>query len=270
MPDTPVIADDAPNERRAGRAKTYKRLVGRALAFAFGVAAYGAFLVTFLYTIGFVADAIVPKTINRGETATIAQALVTDLLLLANFALQHSGMARQPFKRWLIRFVPASIERSTYVLASSLVLILLLWRWQPIPAVIFEVQEPILAGFLRGVSLSGWFIVLLSTFLINHFELFGLQHVWGNLIARKPKLQQFRTPLLYRFVRHPIYLGFIVAFWATPMMTVGHLLFAMMTTAYILVGIRFEERDLTALYGEDYRKYQRQVRRLIPIPRRSE
>ena len=269
MPDRPVIADDTPNDRGTEGAPSEKRVVGRALAFAFGVAAYGAFLVTFLYTIGFMADEIVPKSINRGETGTTAQALIVDLLLLANFALQHSGMARQPFKRWLTRFVPASIERSTYVLASSLVLILLLWRWQPIPAVIFEVQEPIIAGLLRGVSLSGWLIVLLSTFLINHFELFGLQHVWVNLIARKPKAQQFRTPLLYRFVRHPIYFGFIIAFWATPVMTVGHLLFAMMTTVYILVGIRFEERDLTTLYGEDYRKYQRQVRRLIPIPRRS-
>lgn len=269
MPDE-QFADNTRSNNTTRLRERETPLIGRMLIFAFGMVAYGAFLGAFVYAIGFVADATVPKTINSGQAGPVTQALLVDLLLLANFALQHSGMARQPFKRWLISFVPASMERSVYVLIASLVLILLFWRWQPIPAVVFEVHEPVFVWLLRGLSLLGWLIVLLGTFMINHSELFGLQQVYITFAARPFEAPRFKTPFLYRFIRHPIYLGFIIAFWATPLMTVGHLLFAMMTTAYIFVGIFLEERDLTALYGDDYRKYKSQVGKLIPIIRRSE
>lgn len=242
----------------------------RVLTCVFGALAYAVFLCTFLYAICFVADEIVPKTIDHGDIGPGLQALLVDILLLSLFAVQHSGMARQPFKRWLTRFVPASSERSAYVLTASLVLILVFWQWRPISTVIFQVQAPEAAWLLRGVSLLGWFIVLLSTFLINHFELFGLRQVFAHLAARPLEAPRFRTPFLYKLVRHPIYLGFIIAFWATPIMTIGHLLFALATTSYIFVGISLEERDLIALYGDDYKKYKSQVGKLIPIRRRSD
>jgi methanethiol S-methyltransferase len=241
----------------------------RILSLLYGLAAYAVFLGAFLYAIGFVADAIVPKTIDHRDIGPVWQALIIDVLLLSLFAVQHSGMARQPFKRWLARFVPAPIERSTYVLLASLVLILVFWQWRPIPVVIFHVNEPAAASLMRGLSLFGWSIVLLSTFLINHFELFGLRQVFANLATRTLEAPRFRTPFLYKLVRHPIYLGFIIAFWATPVMTFGHLLFACATTAYIFIGIFLEERDLIALYGNEYQQYRSQVGKLVPIRRRS-
>jgi protein-S-isoprenylcysteine O-methyltransferase Ste14 len=234
-------------------------------ALAYGAAAYLVFFGTILYAIGFVTGLVVPKTIDTGPPAPIGESLLINVLLLSVFAVQHSVMARKPFKRWWTRFVPHSIERSTYVLLASLALILVFWQWRPIPEIVWEMREPTLAAALLGVSLFGWFIVFLSTFLINHFELFGLQQVVLNLMGRSPAEPRFKTPLLYRVIRHPIYLGFIIAFWAAPVMTMGHLLFAAVTTAYIFVGILLEERDLIELFGDEYRRYRQRVAMLVPF-----
>jgi protein-S-isoprenylcysteine O-methyltransferase Ste14 len=199
----------------------------------------------------------------------VTEALIVNLLLLSLFAVQHSGMARKPFKRWLTQFMPASVERSVYVLLASLALILLLWQWRPIPAVVWQITNEQVAMTMTALSLAGWLLVLFSTFLINHFELFGLHQVAANLAGRTMPEVRFKTPVLYKFVRHPIYLGFIIAFWATPVMTVGHLLFAAVTTAYIFVGIALEERDLIQLFGEEYKRYRAQVGMLAPFRRKS-
>jgi len=238
--------------------------IGRIAAFLYGVASYLFFFVTFLYTIGFVADLAVPKTIDSGATAGFTEALIINLLLMALFAIQHSVMARPQFKEWWTQYVPKSVERSTYVLLATAALALLLWQWRPMPAVIWQIADPQIAMAVTGLSMIGWLIVLSSTFLINHFELFGLHQVANNLTGRAMPAPRFRTPLFYAFVRHPIYLGFIIAFWAAPTMTVGHLLFAAVTTAYILVGIQFEEHDLIELFGDQYRAYKARVGMLVP------
>jgi protein-S-isoprenylcysteine O-methyltransferase Ste14 len=237
---------------------------GRGFAFLYGATAYVVFFASFLYAIGFVEKLIVPTNIDTGISASTAPALVIDLILMSLFAIQHSVMARPQFKRWWTQFVPASVERSTYVLFASLFLALLLWQWRPMPQIVWHVADPQLAMAITAVSFVGWLIVLTSTFLINHFELFGLHQVANNLAGRPMPAPRFRTPLYYRFVRHPIYLGFIIAFWAAPTMTVGHLLFAAVTTAYIFVGATLEERDLIALFGDDYRRYRQRVAMLVP------
>jgi protein-S-isoprenylcysteine O-methyltransferase Ste14 len=243
--------------------------MGRILAFAYGVAAYVVFLGTILYAIGFVTGFAVPKTIDTGWPGPIGEALIVNILLMSLFAVQHSVMARKPFKQWWTQFVPASIERSTYVLLASLALILLFWQWRPLPTIVWQVSEPTLAMALLGLSLFGWFLVFLSTFLINHFELFGLHQVLLNLAGRAAAEPHFKTPVLYKLIRHPIYLGFIIAFWAAPVMTVGHLLFAAVTTAYIFVGIALEERDLIEMFGDEYKRYRQRVAMLVPLWRRS-
>lgn len=239
-------------------------LVARSCAFLYGIVSYGVFFVSFLYAIGFVENLLVPKTIDSGPASPLVEALIVNLLLMSLFAIQHSVMARKGFKQWWTRFVPPSVERTTYVLLASLVLALLLWQWRPIPAVIWHVAQPQIAMALVALSLVGWLIVLTSTFLINHFELFGLHQVANNLVGRPMPTPRFRTPLYYRFVRHPIYLGFVIAFWAAPTMTAGHLLFAAVTTAYIFVGIWLEERDLVDAFGDEYRRYRRRVGMLVP------
>ena len=243
--------------------------MARLLAFLYGTAAYVLFLGAFLYAVGFVTGLPVPKTIDMGPVVSVTEALIVNLLLMSLFAIQHSVMARKGFKRWWTQFVPPAIERSTYVLFATLALILLLWQWRPIPTIVWQVTDPAAAMALTGLSLFGWVIVLTSTFLINHFELFGLHQVVNNLAGRQMGEMSFKTPLLYRLVRHPIYLGFIIAFWAAPVMTAGHVLFAAVTTAYIFVGIMLEERDLVAQFGDEYRDYREQVGMLLPKPRRG-
>jgi protein-S-isoprenylcysteine O-methyltransferase Ste14 len=231
----------------------------------YGVAVYVFFLATFLYAIAFAGNLWVPKTIDSGAAAGVAESLLVNLGLLAIFALQHSIMARRSFKRWWTKFVPPTVERSTYVLAATLALALLLWQWRPIPEpVIWRVENPIGVQVLWAVFWLGWAILLLATFLINHFELFGLRQVFSYLIGREIPEAEFRTPFIYRYVRHPIYLGFLLGFWAAPVMTAGHLLFAIGATGYILVGIWFEERDLIAQFGDRYRQYRDQVGMLLP------
>ena len=242
--------------------------MARFLAFLYGATAYVIFLGAFLYAIAFVTGLpFVPKTLDTGAAVPFAEAVIVNVLLMLLFALQHSIMARQGFKRWWTRFVPHAIERSTYVLLASLALILLMWQWRPIPAVVWQLADPKLALAVQAISFLGWGIVLLSTFLINHFELFGLQQVVMNLAGHAAAKPHFKTPLLYKLVRHPIYLGFIIAFWAAPVMTYGHLLFAAVTTAYLFVGIALEERDMIALFGDEYRRYRKQVGMLMPFRR---
>lgn len=234
----------------------------------YGAVCYLMFVGTFLYAVAFVAGAPVPRNVDAGgPPAALGAALGVDVLLLTLFAVQHSGMARKGFKAVWTRLVPAPVERSTYVLATNLCLLTLFYFWRPIPRVVWNVETPAIRVGLVAVSVLGWGIVLFGTFLINHFELFGLRQVY--LAARRKDLPapRFRTPLLYRFVRHPIYLGFILAFWATPRMTVGHLVFAAATLGYILVAIQLEERDLVREYGARYLAYRQQVRGLVPIPR---
>ncbi|NKI97506.1 methanethiol S-methyltransferase [Rhizobacter sp. SG703] len=236
------------------------------LAALYGLVAYVFFLATFLYAIGFVGNLpLLPKTIDSGAAAPLAETLLVDLALLGLFAVQHSVMARRGFKRWWTTVIPEAMERSSFVLAATAVLALLLWQWRPIAEpVIWSVGDPVGRGLLQGVFWLGWAVLLISTFLINHFELFGLRQVWANLRGQALPAPVFHTPLFYRHVRHPIYLGFILAFWATPQMSAGHLLFAAGSTGYILVGIWFEERDLVAQFGQRYLMYRKQVGMLVP------
>ena len=240
--------------------------MGRVLALAYALVCYAIFFATFLYAVGFIGGFVVPKGMDDGRPESLVTALVVDALLLGVFAVQHSVMARQGFKRWWTRFVPTAIERSTYVLLASSVLLFLFWQWRPIPAPIWTVHGPIAAALLEAIFWFGWAMLVVSTFLISHFELFGLSQVFARLLGRESPAPRFHTPLLYRRVRHPIYLSFLLVFWATPVMTVGHLLFSLATTGYILIAIQLEERDLVRQFGDQYRRYRGQVAMLIPLP----
>jgi methanethiol S-methyltransferase len=240
------------------------------LMVVYGVGVYAFFLATFVYAIGFVGNLLVPTSIDAGIAANWPEAVAVNLMLLGIFAVQHSVMARRGFKRWWTKIVPEPIERSTYVLAATLALALLLWQWRPIATpVLWRIGQPAAVWALHAVFAVGWGVLLISTFLLNHFELFGLHQVWAHARGRRIPAPDFRTPGFYRHVRHPIYLGFLLGFWATPQMTAGHLLFAVATTGYILVGIWFEERDLMAQFGERYRSYREQAGMLWPRLRKA-
>jgi methanethiol S-methyltransferase len=239
------------------------------IGLAYGLLAYAAFFGTFVYTIGFVEGFVVPRTIDSGPPASPALALAVDCGWFVLFAIQHSGMARASFKRQWTRLVPARAERSTYVLASAMMLLLLVALWRPIPTVIWRIDAPAARSAIVALSLAGWTLALLASFAVDHFELFGLRQVFDAARGREPPLPVFRTPVLYRVVRHPLYLGFFIAFWATPTMSVGHLVFALGMTAYLFIGMHFEERDLVRTFGDEYCAYQQRVPALFPMfPRR--
>ena len=239
--------------------------MARALFMGFALIAYAIFFATFLYLIAFVGNLPwVPLTVDRGPETAVRTAVAVNIALIAIFGVQHSVMARQGFKRFWTRVVPEPAERSVYVLLASAALILLFTQWRPIEGTIWQVTQPLIAGIIWALFALGWLIVLLSTFLINHFELFGLQQAWFNLRGRAAAAPQFRQPFFYKLVRHPLYSGFFLAFWATPHMTYGHLLLALGISAYMLIAIIFEERDLVALFGKDYEDYRANVGKLTP------
>jgi methanethiol S-methyltransferase len=244
-------------------------MIRRITIFLYGVACYLAFFGTFVYAVGFTENLYVPRSIDGVPRIGFVSALLVDLALLLVFALQHSVMARQGFKRWLTRVVPQEAERSTYVLASSLALIALFAFWQPLGGIVWSVHQPAAVFTLYAMGAFGWLLVFISTFLINHFDLFGLRQVWAQLLGVPYQLIGFRTPGFYRYVRHPLYLGWFFAFWSTPTMTVTHLLFALATAGYILVAIQLEERDLVSTLGDSYRDYQQRVPMLVPFSRVS-
>jgi methanethiol S-methyltransferase len=234
------------------------------LSALYSASVYVLFLGVFLYTIGFVENVLVPKSIDSGTSGSVAGSLLIDAGLLVLFAVQHSVMARSGFKRLWTRIIPWDIERSTFVLFASLVLALVFWQWRPLPQSVWSIEDPIAAKALLVVSWSGWGLLLLSTFLISHFHLFGLSQGFARLLGRKLPEPAFVTPFLYRWLRHPLYAGFILAFWAAPRMSLGHVFFAVATTGYIFVGIWFEERDLIAHFGDRYRQYRATVGMLVP------
>jgi len=238
-------------------------MFSRLLILLYAIASYAVFFASSLYAMGFVGNYVVAKSIDTGGAANLSEAIVVDLLLLGLFAIQHSVMARPAFKRRFAGIFPEACQRSTYVLLSSLILLLLFWQWRPIPMQIWQI-DGIAAYVLTAVYWLGWLIAFSSTFMIDHFDLSGLRQAFFALRGAKDPGQSFRTPLLYKIVRHPLMLGFLLAFWATPEMTAGHLLFAVMTTAYILVGLQFEERDLVAQFGATYQQYRERVPMLLP------
>lgn len=247
--------------------ETHKNKAARVAAFVYGVVCYVIFFITFLYAIGFVGNFVVPKSIDSAPIIPLGQALLVNVGLLGLFGLQHSAMARQQFKTWWTTLVPKPVERSTYVLFSSLCLITLFYFWQPLGITIWNVENPVFHNLLYACFGFGWLLVLVSTFLINHFDLFGLRQVYLYLRKKDYTQLKFATPGPYNYVRHPLYVGWFFAFWSTPTMTVAHFVFAVITTMYILVAIQLEERDLIKVHGEAYIDYRRRVPMLIPFSR---
>lgn len=240
------------------------------IGFLYGVVSYGAFLASFLYAIGFVGNLLVPKSIDSGPSGPLGEALLVNAALLGLFAIQHSVMTRPAFKTWWTRMVPHSVERSTYVLISSALLGLLFWKWQAMPGSTWNVENQLGRLSMNVLFWLGWLLALWSTFMVNHCELFGLRQVYLRLRGMAYTLVRFNANALYRFVRHPLMLGFLIAFWATPHMTQGHLLFSMVMTAYIFIGIYFEECDLAAAHGDAFARYRKDVPMIIPLPGRKD
>ena len=241
-------------------------LAGKLAALAYSLLSYAFFLLVFIYFIGFLSSIGVPKGIDTAVSrVSWPWAIVIDVLLITLFAIQHSGMARKAFKHWWLRFVPAPIERATYVLFSSAVLALMIWLWQPVSITVWRIESPLAVALLTSVYWLGWALVLVATFLISHLELFGIKQALDTVLRLKAPDTSFKTPLLYKRVRHPMYAGFLMAFWAMPHMTVGRLVFAVTCTLYIVIGSRLEEKDLLELFGDPYRRYQQRIGRLIPF-----
>ena len=241
-------------------------LAGKLAALAYSLLSYALFLLVFIYFIGFLSSIGVPKGIDTAVSRVPwPWAIGIDVLLITLFAIQHSGMARKAFKHWWLRFVPAPIERATYVLFSSAVLALMIWLWQPVSITVWRIESPLAVALLTSMYWLGWALVLVATFLISHLELFGIKQALDTVLRLKAPDTSFKTPLLYRLVRHPMYAGFLMAFWATPHMTVGRLVFAVTCTLYIVIGSRLEEKDLLELFGDPYRRYQQRIGRLIPF-----
>jgi protein-S-isoprenylcysteine O-methyltransferase Ste14 len=240
-------------------------MMKRLMAFVYGVVCYLAFFATFVYAIGFIGNLYVPNSLDSAAVTPLGRALIINSALLMLFALQHSIMARKWFKDAWTRIVPPPVERSTYVLFSSLALVLMFAFWQPMGIVLWKVSSPVLSGLITGIFGLGWGLVFVATLLINHFDLFGMRQVWLYLQNRPYTNLIFRTPLFYKYVRHPLYLGWLMVFWATPTMTAAHLLFAVATTGYILVAIQFEERDLIRIHGAHYEQYRREVPMILPV-----
>ena len=243
--------------------------MGRVVAFTYGLVSYLIFLVAFLYAVGFVGNIVVPKSIDTGLEAPFTTAVIIDVVLLGLFAMQHNVMARPWFKKCWTRIVPHSVERSTYVLFASLLLLLLYWQWRPLPDVVWNVENDLGRTILQALFWIGWLMVLLATFMINHFDLFGLRQVFLHLQGQSYRPLEFKATGLYKIVRHPLMLGFIVAFWATPTMTQGHLLFAIVTTVWILISLQIEERDLIKFHGTEYANYRKTTSMLLPIPKKK-
>jgi len=244
--------------------------MGRVLTFLYGAVAYAAFFVVFLYMIGFVGNMAVPKSIDTGAPSPLWYALLVNAALVGLFAVQHSVMARPAFKSWWTRFVPKPMERSTYVLLTSLILALLFWQWRPISGIVWDVRHPLGVTLLMGLYFLGWATVLYSSYIIDHFDLFGLRQVYLHLCKRPYSHPPFMVRSLYRFIRHPLMAGFLIAFWAAPTMTAGHLLFALLFTGYVFVGVAMEERDLVRFLGTDYQVYRSQTPMFLPSPFRRE
>ncbi len=241
----------------------------RFLVLGYGLVCYLIFFGTFLYLVGFLGNFLVPKGVDDGTVIPLFPALCLNLGLIALFGIQHSVMARPAFKERWTRIVPRSVERSTYVLVTSLILISIFWLWQPMPQTVWRAESPWLAALLRALFFAGFLITLLSTYMTDHFDLFGLRQVWLRFVGRRYEHPPFKVTWFYRLIRHPLYTGLILAFWATPHMTLGHLLFAAGMTAYILIAVRLEERDLVTFLGDRYRAYQREVPMLVPRPGRT-
>lgn len=237
----------------------------KVLIFLYGIICYVMFLGTFLYAVFFIADLIVPKTIDSGTAGAFGQSLLIDAILLSIFAIQHTGMARPAFKKWWTRVIPKHMERSTYVLLANLSLILLFWKWRPMPDVIWSVGSQWGQAVIWALFVAGWFILLTGTFMINHFHLFGLKQVYEGLQNKQLSSPKFMSPGYYKYIRHPLMLGFIIGFWATPEMTLGHLIFSIAATGYILVALKFEEHDLITYHGDTYIEYKKRVPMLIPF-----